>query len=222
MVKEGFGKVVDFGIEDQVYPLDFTLSNLELTTDLISDTDLFSEWVSQKLLKHGCRYGIGGYDEHRTIYSRSEHFNDSEEPRRLHLGIDIWAAAGTTVYACSDAIVHSFQFNDHFGDYGATIVLEHIFGESKFYILYGHLSLYSLDGLKEGLSIEKGTAFAQFGKQEENGHWPPHLHFQVIKDMEGFKGDYPGVCQYSKREAYLSNCPNPDFILNNTFKTMSF
>jgi murein DD-endopeptidase MepM/ murein hydrolase activator NlpD len=140
----------------------------------------------------------------------------------LHLGTDIWAAAGTPVYACSDAVVHSFQFNDHFGDYGATIILKHDFDGSDLYILYGHLSLSSLRGLEEGLSIAKGTAFAEFGKKEENGYWPPHLHFQVINDMQGFKGDYPGVCQYSRREAYLLNCPNPDFILNNTFKSTSF
>jgi murein DD-endopeptidase MepM/ murein hydrolase activator NlpD len=222
MENGGVGKVVDFEHGDQLYKFDFTSTNLELTSALLSDTSLFSDWVSGKFSEHGCRYGIGGYDEHRVIYSRSGHFDYLEEPRRLHLGTDIWAAAGTPVYACSDAIVHSFQYNDHFGDYGGTIILKHSIGGSEYYILYGHLSLSSLVGLEEGLPIAKGTAFAKFGNEDENGGWPPHLHFQVIRDLQGFKGDYPGVCQYSKRTAYLSNCPNPDFILNNTFKTTSF
>jgi len=220
MADSGIGKVVDFEISDKLYPFDFTSSNQELTAPLLTDTDLFSNWVSGKLSKNGCRYGIGGYGEHRTIYSRSEHFGTVEEPRRLHLGTDIWGPAGTPVYAFSDAVVHSFQFNGHFGDYGGTIILQHSI--QNLYVLYGHLSVSSLDDLQEGLAIIKGTSFAEFGRQEENGYWPPHLHFQVIKDMQGFKGDYPGVCKYSEREAYLSNCPNPDFILNNTFKSTSF
>ncbi|RYZ44700.1 MAG: peptidase M23, partial [Chitinophagaceae bacterium] len=43
--------------------------------------------------------------------------------------------------------------------------------------------------------------------------WPPHLHFQIIKDMHGWKGDYPGVCRFSEKEAYLQNCPDADLIL---------
>jgi peptidoglycan LD-endopeptidase LytH len=48
----------------------------------------------------------------------------------------------------------------------------------------------------------------------ENGNWPPHLHFQLIADMEGWKGDYPGVCKYSEREKWLGNCPDPDLVLD--------
>jgi len=54
---------------------------------------------------------------------------------------------------------------------------------------------------------------AHFGEPNENGHWPPHLHFQIILDMELKQGDYPGVCKYSERQKYLANCPDPDFIL---------
>jgi hypothetical protein len=28
------------------------------------------------------------------------------------------------------------------------------------------------------------------------------------------KSDYPGVCAYSEKDAYLANCPDPDLILN--------
>jgi len=113
--------------------------------------------------------------------------------------------------------VHSFQFNDHFGDYGATIILEHQLDGLAIHSLYGHLSLASLSGLKEGQFIANGERFAEFGIPEENGHWPPHLHFQLIFDMQGLKGDYPGVCCYSQRAAYLANCPDPNDILALTF-----
>jgi len=216
--KNLFHKVVDFNPStDRLLPLDFTANNTELTTEILADTALFSLWVNQQLANANARYGIGGYNEHRTIYSRSEHFDTVEEPRRLHLGTDIWGPALTPIYNFYEGKVHSFQFNDHFGDYGATIILQYQLDELTLFALYGHLSLASLSGLKVGQIIAAGQHFASFGIAEENGHWPPHLHFQLMFDMEGMFGDYPGVCQFSKRETYLNNCPNPALILKDTF-----
>ena len=216
--KNQIHKVVDFDLaKDRLLPFDFTANNTELTTDILADTDLFSNWVDQKLAKKTARYGIGGYNEHRTIYSRSAHFDATEEPRRLHLGIDIWGPAETPIYNFYAAKVHSFEFNDHFGDYGATIILQYQLADLTLYALYGHLSLASLKGLKEGQLISAGQQFASFGIAAENGHWPPHLHFQLMFDMEGKKGDYPGVCQFTKRAIYLNNCPDPALILKHTF-----
>jgi hypothetical protein len=221
-MESSIGKVVDFEAGDRLHAFDFTAANTELTPEILADTQLFTNWIEDKLIKDQAKYGIGGYNEHRSIYSRSEHFNDLEEPRRLHLGTDIWGPAGTPVYSFSDATVHSFGVNENYGDYGATIVLQHYLNGDSFYVLYGHLSLSSLFGLQEGLTIAHGVRFAEFGIPEENGHWPPHLHFQVIRDMQGFVADYPGVCQYSKKEQFLSNCPDPAFILNTTFETQAF
>lgn len=213
------GKVVDFdAASDRLLPMDFTGSNRELTERILGDTDLFSDWVTDQLSRNRCRYGIGGYAEHRNIYSRSSHFDQEKEPRRLHLGIDIWGPAGTPVYNFQDARVHSFKFNDHFGDYGGTVILQYGSADAVFHALYGHLSLKSLKGLEAGQLIPEGAAFASFGRKEENGDWPPHLHFQLILDMQGLEGDYPGVCQYSKKAAYLSNCPDPMGILKHTFR----
>jgi len=208
------GKVVDFNVAtDKLLPLDFTAANVQLNNEILADTDRFSEWVNEKLAKANARYGIGGYNEHRTIYGRSSHFDTIEEPRRLHLGIDIWGPAETPIYNFHDAIVHSFKFNDNFGDYGATIILQYQIDGLIFHALFGHLSLASLDGLAKGQFIPLGKQFASFGVKEENGYWPPHLHFQLIFDMQGMEGDYPGVCQFSKRAHYLSNCPDPALII---------
>ena len=211
-------KVVDFVPgSDQLLPLDFTERNHELRADIINDTATFSAWVDNQLHTNHCLYGIGGYDEHRTIYTRSAHFDTEEEPRRLHLGVDIWAKAGTNVYSFYDAEVHSFKNNAGFGDYGATIILKYNLEGLTLFALYGHLSLASLNGLAEGQQIASGAAFATFGIPAENGNWPPHLHFQLMFNMQGSKGDYPGVCQYSKRDIDLKNCPDPNIILQHTF-----
>ncbi|MES2417446.1 MAG: peptidoglycan DD-metalloendopeptidase family protein [Bacteroidota bacterium] len=212
------GKIVDFNpATDRLLPFDFTVNNTALNPEIIADTLRFSDWVTAQLTAGNARYGIGGYNEHRTIYSRSSHFDSNEEPRRLHLGVDIWGPATTPIYNFYPATVHSFQFNDNFGDYGATIILQYQLDGLKLYALYGHLSLDSLSNLKEGQAIASGQQFASFGVAAENGYWPPHLHFQLLLDLEGKKGDYPGVCQFSKRAHYLQNCPDPVLVLQHNF-----
>ena len=208
------GKVVDFDpAADKLYHFNFTVTNTELDADTFSDTIKFDYWINKKLSSKLCRYGVGGYMEHRTIYARSAHFDTLDEPRRLHLGVDIWAEAGTPVYSPLPGIVHSFQNNDNFGDYGPTIVLEHRLGDLILYSLYGHLSVKSLDGLYVGKPISPNERIATFGTVNENGHWPPHLHFQLMFDMEGRLGDFPGVCKFSEKAIYLKIIPDPQLIL---------
>lgn len=207
-----FHPVVPFNASMKLLRMNFTESNTQLTADVLNDTTRFTTYINKKLSDAEATYGIGGYNEHRTIYSRSRAF-DGAEPRRLHLGIDIWGKPYTKVMAPLNGIVHSFVFNNAFGDYGATIILTHNLQGFTFYTLYGHLSLNSIKNLDEGDLIKEGDVFAEFGIPFENGQWPPHLHFQIILDMQGMQGDYPGVCRYSERESYLENCPNPDLIL---------
>jgi murein DD-endopeptidase MepM/ murein hydrolase activator NlpD len=196
--------------------LDFTDNNRELTDDILNDTRTFTKYINSKLESKKALYGIGGYGEYRSVYSKSKVFDaktPGDEPRRLHLGIDIWGKPNTVVMSPLDAIVHSFAYHDTPGDYGATIILSHQLQGTSFYTLYGHLGLNSIKNIREGDRIVKDDIFAEFGIPSENGQWPPHLHFQIIKDLEGWSGDYPGVCKYSERENYLSNCPDPDLIL---------
>jgi murein DD-endopeptidase MepM/ murein hydrolase activator NlpD len=208
------GKVIDFDAQaDKLYPFDFTAANPELTPGLVSDTGLFSEWINQKLFENNARYGIGGYMEHRTVYARSVHFDTEGDPRRLHLGVDIWAPVGTPVYSPFPATIHSFHDNNNFGDYGPTILLiNHLVGFDLF-SLYGHLSRKSLEGLFVGKSIVANEQIAELGNESENGQWPPHLHYQLMLDIGDARGDYPGVGQYSLKEDYLKNIPDPCLIL---------
>ena len=202
--------------QDKLLAMDFAEQNKALTTALIADTSKFSQYINETLDAANALYGIGGYNEHRTVYARSRVFDGAveEEARCVHLGVDIWGQAGTEVSAPLDATVHSFAFNEAYGDYGATIILMHHIAGASFYSLYGHLALKDLDNLTEGKFIHAGEVFAHFGEPAENGHWPPHLHFQLILDMETKKGDYPGVCSLLHRQKYLNNCPDPDALLN--------
>ena len=202
--------------------IDLTANNKDVTEEIFIDTDAFSNYVDARRKAGHYKFLIGGYNELRALYGRSELFagdtntaypKTTNEPRRLHLGVDIWGNEGTVVYAPMGGMIHSFAFNHHYGDYGATLILLHQIDGFPFYTLYGHLSLKDIEKISAGKYISRGAVIAHFGKPLENGHWPPHLHIQIILDMQLKEGDYPGVCKYSERDKYLSNCPDPDLIL---------
>ena len=144
-----FHPVIPFERGDKLLLMDFSEGNKEISTGVWNTTDLFIGYINSRLERAGAKYGIGGYGELRNFYSRSKIFDtgDQEEPRRFHLGIDIWGRPYTKVMAPLDAIVHSFAFNDDFGDYGATIILTHQLEGQSFHTLYGHLSLNSIKNM---------------------------------------------------------------------------
>ncbi|MCF0072576.1 peptidoglycan DD-metalloendopeptidase family protein [Dyadobacter sp. CY261] len=194
--------------------LDFTANNTDLLKRDLFETRDFTAYVFEELLSGNTYNGIGGYGEDRVIYRHRKHFTaNAEKPRSIHLGVDLWTDAGTALYAPLDATVHSFAFNDHYGDYGPTIILVHEIAGVTFFTLYGHLSLDSLSGLYNGQHIGQGERFASIGPYPENGDWPPHLHFQVIRDMGNYIGDFPGVCNVADRDYYLNLCPDPALLL---------
>ncbi len=217
-----FHKVVPFDpSKDKLLAMDLTVNNSQLTADILQNTSQFSRYVNDTLYAQNALYGIGGYKENRTVYNQFNLFEKNknepvslvEEPRTLHLGIDIWGEAGTAVFAPMGGSIHSFANNNNQGDYGATIILQHQLDGVVFYTLYGHLSLLDIAGLQKGRYITHGEQIGRFGNVHENGHWPPHLHFQVIHDIELMEGDYPGVCRLSEADKYLANCPDPDLVL---------
>ncbi len=220
-----FRSVVNFNTAtEKIARLNLSKSNTELTEEIYSNTKSFSNYVDKKRTEQQAKFLIGGYAELRDMYKRSLLFDEekkygiekpvTEEPRRLHIGIDIWGEVKTPVFVPAGGTVHSFAFNNNFGDYGATIILEHQLETIVFYTLYGHLSLADIAQLQEGKYMGRGELLAHFGEPNENGNWPPHLHFQIISDIRLHKGDYPGVCSEKESIKFLHNCPDPDLILN--------
>ena len=211
---EKFSSVIPEAFLDRPpYLLDLTINNSELAVLDMNNQDEFEKYIDELISKSGSRYAIGGYGEDRVIYKRSGLFENSTESRTIHLGTDVWMPANTPVYSPLPARVHSFQDNNNFGDYGPTIILEHSLQDKVFYTLYGHLSRTSLTGLKEGMNIEAGQQIATLGEYSENGNWPAHLHFQIITDMLGRKGDFPGVVRIDNKEYFMILCPDPELIL---------
>jgi murein DD-endopeptidase MepM/ murein hydrolase activator NlpD len=211
-------KVIDDSIDYRNYiPLDLSVSNDFFSEQEISTSSDFEEFIEKYLAKENSKVAYGGYNEERNLYKRSTVFNDAEtEERNIHIGLDLWIKEGTPVLAALDGTVHSFKNNVGLGDYGPTIILEHAIENQTFFTLYGHLSLESIAKVEVGAAFKKGQQLATLGNSAINGDYSPHLHFQIIKNIGDYFGDYPGVCSKNNLEYYLENCPDPNLLLKIT------
>ncbi len=207
--------VLDLGVE----------SELVNAADMGPHSKDLSELIFGYMRRHGAHIGIGRYDEARSIYVSDAYRQVSDqmpEMRTIHLGMDFNMEAGSPIYAFLDGTIHSFQNNAEPLDYGPTIIIEHTIDDKlTFYTLYGHLSLQSLQKLKVGMPVAAGDKIAEIGDSRVNGGWPPHLHFQIITDMLGQKGNFNGVAPPSQRNVWKAISPDPNLILGITQPELS-
>ena len=194
---------------DNSIHMDLSRSNREFNGLVENDLD---QAILQKIAAAGAIAGVGGYLENRSVYSGTELFKGDEE-RCIHIGVDVFMPAGTVLHAPLDGVVQSFANRQVSGDYGPVIILHHRLDDFEFHSLYGHLSEDSLDGLSDGKHFAAGDELARIGPRPVNGDWPPHLHFQLIHDMQNYHGDYPGVIRPAEIEFYRQNCPDPSALL---------
>jgi len=195
-------------------PLNLSVTNPELRQHKLETAQDYEIFIQKHLDKSKGKIAFGGYIETRNLYQRSSVFkNTNSDERNIHIGLDLWINESAPIHAALDGTIHSFQNNTALGDYGPTIILSHEIEGIKFYTLYGHLSEASLIGKKVGDIIKKGEQIANLGLPPINGDYAPHLHFQIIIDMEGKNGDYPGVCSEKTLSFYKSNCPDPNLLL---------
>ncbi len=198
----------------------YTIIDFSVTNDAISSLDITNpiicqEYIDMVLHKNNALVAYGGYMEKRNLYRTNQNFEaNGMESRNIHLGVDFWAKAGTNVQVPIAGKVHSFKNNDVKGDYGPTIILEHNLKEYTFYSLYGHLSLESLKELYVGKRFNATDVLGTLGTPEVNVNYAPHLHFQLIRDIKGYFGDYPGVCTEREQHYYQKNCPDPNFLFS--------
>ncbi len=208
-------KVILPGIDYSDYvPLNLSVTNPELNQHKLETAQDYEIFIQNHLDKNKGKIAFGGYIETRNLYQRSTVFkNTNSDERNIHIGLDLWMNESATIHAALDGSIHSFQNNTALCDYGPTIILSHEIEGIKFHTLYGHLSEASLIGKKVGDIVKKGERIATLGLSTINGDYAPHLHFQIIIDMEGKVGDYPGVCSEKTLPFYKSNCPDPNILL---------
>lgn len=194
---------------DNTIYMELSSSNNELEGMSAAQQD---QAILERIDSAGAVAGVGGYLENRSVYKDTDLFQGDAE-RTIHIGVDVFMPAGTALYAPLDGEIHSFADRRVHGDYGPVIILRHRLDDFEFHTLYGHLRQESLTGLADGKPIAAGERLASIGARPNNGNWAPHLHFQLIRDMQGNHGDYPGVVRPQDVDFYRENCPDPSNLL---------
>ncbi|MFK7886284.1 MAG: aminotransferase class III-fold pyridoxal phosphate-dependent enzyme [Gammaproteobacteria bacterium] len=199
--------VLDLGVGSTLLGADPAAGRLEPLT----------QHINTFMQQHNATAALGRYLEPRMLYQSASfgaQQHACDERRTVHLGIDVFAAAGSVVAAPLPAVVHRVTRIDLPLDYGPLVILKHQTPEgTDFYSLYGHLEANSLLHLKEGQTLSAGEHFCRVGAPPENGGWPPHLHLQLIIDDLGLCEAFPGVCSPSDTAALRALSPNPAIML---------
>ncbi|MDX2246069.1 MAG: aminotransferase class III-fold pyridoxal phosphate-dependent enzyme [Bacteroidia bacterium] len=203
---------------ENIHVFDFHAGSTELGNNhTFESADLFDRHLQRLLEDVGKPIGIGRYNETRPFYTTDSYLslgNEGPVWRTVHLGIDIFLPPGEPVKAVWPGRVHSFRDNLAERDYGPTLILEHRPQDGPvFFTLYGHLSRESMKNWEVGRVVTAGEVVGQIGPRPENGNWPPHLHFQVMLDLLGYEGDFPGVVFPHQQEVWKSLCPDPSVLL---------
>ncbi len=169
---------------------------------------------NNKFQKTSNSFSIGRYNEKRPNMYEGDLFEKAN--RFIHLGIDIGAPVGTPVKSFYEGEIFLFKYNDKKLDYGYTIITKHQFNGQDIYALYGHLSNSSLKNKKIGQKIHSGEVLAYLGSEEENGGWPPHVHFQLSL-IEPEECDLPGVVSEENHDIALKIFPDPRMVLGKIY-----
>ena len=161
--------------------------------------------------KDGIELGIGPWGEERPVYS-SDAFRSVFAPdqrRSLHLGLDLFAPAGTDIFTPLDATVADLFETDIPLDYGHAVLLRHEPEGGAFYSLWGHLSAQTVRERKVGERLRAGDLIGQLGATHENGNWQPHVHIQLITYEPERAGDVIGAGEAGYRGVWEELFPDP-------------
>ncbi|GAB2179065.1 aminotransferase class III-fold pyridoxal phosphate-dependent enzyme [Dongia sp. agr-C8] len=162
-------------------------------------------------VREGVTLGIGAWGEERPVYS-SDAFKSVFAPnlrRKLHLGLDLFAPAGTQVRTPLDGTVVDLFETDVPLDYGHAVLLRHAPDGHVFYSLWGHLSAQTVQDRKIGEKLKAGDVLGAFGKPSENGNWQPHVHIQLITYAEPKAADVIGAGEKDYLELWRQLFPDP-------------
>jgi len=169
-----------------------------------------STLINRTMSAAGTGFAFGRYAEPRELYNNDNFSSDeSAENRTIHMGIDLFCTAATPVYAPLDATVEYVANNEGELDYGPLVILRHNDPGGDYFSLYGHLGVDVFDRLASGQSVAVGEQIATVGTPPTNGNWPPHLHFQLIKDLLDLGVSFPGVARKSQQAYWLGLSPSP-------------
>jgi murein DD-endopeptidase MepM/ murein hydrolase activator NlpD len=157
-------------------------------------------------------FAIGRYAERRVGVYTTPQFVSAGEVRDVHVGVDLFAPAGTPVHAFADGTIFCFGAIDLPRDYGHVVITRHLVGRAELFALWCHLSRASLAGKAVGSLVRAGDVVGYLGDRAENGGWPPHLHIQLSYERPETH-DLPGVVSQRDLPEALLKFPDPRLVL---------
>ena len=155
-----------------------------------------TERVFAEMARAGVQVAVGRYDEPRLLYVAPA-FATGREPtdehRTIHIGLDLFADAGTPVFAPLAGTIHAFSDNAQPQDYGPVIILRHETDDgTEFFTLYGHLSRESLATAEVGRVREGGRGdrdARRTGRERRmDAASPPADHHRPARSRHRFSG----------------------------------
>jgi murein DD-endopeptidase MepM/ murein hydrolase activator NlpD len=170
----------------------------------------------QPLQETWFKFDVGKYDERRVGMYTTDLFGTQGNQRDIHIGLDVGGPVGTAVHAIHSGKIHSVGYNPADGDYGHVIVTEHTLANRKVWALHGHLSASSSSKWRAGDDVQRGDVIGWLGAPEENGGWPPHVHFQLSL-REPPTHDMPGVVNIAQRAESIELYPDPRMVLGRLY-----
>lgn len=203
--------------EAGVHVLDLSVGSTMLGADPANlETGPLGRLIDDEMARAGATVGIGRWNEARPIYlgpAFSEGDHSIDEHRTIHLGLDLFAEAGTPLHAPLDAVVDAVADNAGYKDYGPVVLLRHEPEDApSFLTLWGHLDVEVLDRLQPGDRLRAGERVGDVGAPPRNGDWPPHLHLQLVVDGLDFGHDLPGVAPARERSTWKAWFPDPSVL----------
>ncbi|WP_274361614.1 M23 family metallopeptidase [Paenibacillus thermotolerans] len=117
----------------------------------------------------------GTYTPFEDNYAVSRDWSPEGPDTRTHEGVDIFARAGTPIYASAGGTVVNIGWNDY-GGWRLTVQIDN---DTAFY--YAHMSGYG-SNLYKGAKVSQGQLIGYvgstgYGPQGTSGKFSPHLHF---------------------------------------------
>lgn len=178
------------------------------TTDIDLAERIWDEVKSQQPFD----LGIGLWGERRVVYT-VEMFESKlrrGDRRDVHLGLDLFAPAGTPVMTPLEAEVVDCRIIPGHQDYGGVVLLKH---EPEpglvFHTLWGHQAHAPVKALTVGQKLAKGEAFIELGAPDENGGWIPHLHLQIVTHAVTDAREIPGAGEARFMDVWSQFYPDP-------------
>jgi murein DD-endopeptidase MepM/ murein hydrolase activator NlpD len=142
------------------------------------------QWLRRLHRRYKATCSYGGWFEDRSILWNGHYMMPGFT---YHLGVDFTVPAHSRIYSpCEGTVIQVWHDNDTLGGWGGRVI---ILIKPNVYLVLAHMGTIFV---KVGKKIRKGQLIGNVGVPNNNGHWFPHLHVQVVR------GKYEGIDGYGE------------------------